>query len=141
MLEITYIVLTLIAFMHFYWALGYKWGLDKAFPTGIKGQSFSSESIPELVGMLKVFTILIGVILLWFAYVAYMLSEGHHSRFITYMGWSIGILFVLRAIGDFNIVGIFKQIKGTLFSKYDAYVYIPLCLFIGYAFISYLSCL
>ena len=139
MLEITYIVLIVIACMHFYWALDYKWGLDKAFPTDIKGKSLSPKPV-ALVGILKPLTVLVGVVIMGFAYVAYMLSQGHHHDYIVYMGWVIGIIFVLRAVGDFNIVGVFKKIKGTVFAKYDTYLYIPLCLFIGYAFISHLSC-
>ncbi len=47
------------------------------------------------------------------------------------MGWTIGVIFILMAIGEFKIVGIFKKIKGTLFSQYDMYLYIPL-FFINY---------
>jgi len=140
MLEITYIVLIVIACMHFYWALGYKWGLDKTFPTDIKRKSLSPHPMPELVGILKPLTVLVGIVMIGFAYVAYMLSQGNHHDYIAYMGWVIGIIFVLRAVGDFNIVGVFKKIKGTVFSTYDTYLYIPLCLFIGYAFISHLLC-
>ena len=133
MLTITSIILIVIALFHFYWALGHKRGLDKAIATGIKGQTTLNPP--------KVLTALVGIFLLGFSYIAYILAQGHHDNMIVYMGWTIGIIFILRAIGEFNIVGIFKKIKGTLFAKYDTYLYIPLCLFIGYSFISYLSCL
>jgi len=81
---------------------------------------------------------LVGIFLLGFAYVAYMLGQGNHHNIMVYMGWTIGVIFILRAIGEFNVVGIFKKIKGTVFAKYDMYFYIPLCLFVGYAFISHL---
>jgi len=133
MLIMTSILLITLALFHFYWALGYKWGFDKAIPTEIKGQRRLNPP--------KILTALVGIFLLGFAYVAYMLVQGHHDTLRVYMGWTIGIIFILRAIGEFKIVGIFKKIKGTLFAKYDTYLYIPLCLFIGYSFISYLSCL
>ena len=127
MLTITSVVLLLIALLHFYWALGYKWGLDKAIPTEIKGQSILNPP--------KILTALVGIFLLGFSYIAYKLSQKQSDNMIIYMGWIIGILFILRAIGEFKVVGIFKKIKGTLFAKYDTYLYIPLCLFIGYSFI------
>jgi len=130
MLTVTAILLLIIALLHFYWALGYKWGLDKAIPTGIKGQRTLKPP--------KILTALVGIFLLGFAYVAYMLGQGNHHNIMVYMGWTIGVIFILRAIGEFNVVGIFKKIKGTVFAKYDTYFYIPLCLFVGYAFISHL---
>ena len=130
MLTITSILLIAIALLHFYWALGYKWGLDKAIPTGIKGQKTLNPP--------KILTALVGIFLLGFAYVAYMLAHDYYYNTVIYAGWTIGVIFLLRAIGDFNIVGMFKKIKGTVFAKYDTYFYIPLCLFIGIAFIAHL---
>lgn len=130
MLTITSILLIVIALLHFYWALGHKWGLDKAIPTGIQGQ--------KMLNPPKILTALVCIFLLGFAYVAYMLAQDYHYNTVIYAGWTIGVIFLLRAIGDFNIVGMFKKIKDTVFAKYDTYLYIPLCLFIGYSFISHL---
>ena len=130
MLIISSLILILLALLHFYWALGYEWGLDKAIPTEIKGQSILNPP--------KILTALVGIFLLGFSYIANRLAQGQPDNIIVYMGWIIGVLFILRAIGEFKIVGIFKKIKGTLFAKYDTYLYIPLCLFIGYSFIYHL---
>ena len=64
-----------------------------------------------------------------------MLSQGSDEQTIIYSGWTIVIIFLLRSVGDFNMVGIFKKIKGTKFAKYDSMVYVPLCLFIGFGFV------
>ena len=45
----------------------------------------------------------------------------------------IGAVFFLRAIGDFNIVGIFKKKSNSKFAKADTKLFIPLCLFIGFS--------
>ncbi|MBK7465824.1 MAG: DUF3995 domain-containing protein [Saprospiraceae bacterium] len=43
----------------------------------------------------------------------------------------IAILFIVRAIGDFQYVGFFKKIKHSLFAEYDTNYFSPLCLIIG----------
>jgi len=127
MIQITFILLILIALAHFYWSLGGKYWLDRAMPTNMKGE--------KLLEPPKVLTALVGFIVLGFAYVAYMLLQENYSNTIVYAGWTIGIMFLLRAVGEFRIVGIFKKVKKTEFAKYDSMVYIPLCLFIGVSFI------
>lgn len=51
--------------------------------------------------------------------------------FIRYATLAIGILFLLRAIGEFKYIGFFKKVKGTLFAKNDTRYYSPLCLVIA----------
>jgi hypothetical protein len=43
----------------------------------------------------------------------------------------IGAVFLLRAIGDFRLVGFFKQINDTGFGYWDTWLFSPLCLFIA----------
>jgi len=50
---------------------------------------------------------------------------------LDYNYWFIPIIFILRAVGDFNYVGIFKKIKNTEFARADSKIFIPLCLIIG----------
>ncbi len=45
--------------------------------------------------------------------------------------WIIPAIFILRAIGDFKYVGVFKKIKDTEFAKADSKWFVPLCLTIG----------
>ncbi|HHD79766.1 MAG TPA: DUF3995 domain-containing protein [Epsilonproteobacteria bacterium] len=127
MIQITFILLICIALIHFYWAIGGDWGLDKAIPVDMNDN--------RLLTPLLLLTALIGIIMLGFAYIAYALWQHNSNPYIIYAGWSIGVVFLLRAFGDFKMVGIFKRLKGTEFSKYDTYFYIPLCLFIGVSFI------
>ena len=44
------------------------------------------------------------------------------------LGLGLALLFLLRAIGDFRLVGFFKRVRGTRFSTYDSCFYSPLCL-------------
>jgi hypothetical protein len=127
MIEISVVLLAAIALVHFYWALGGIWALDKALPTDTEDKRLVDPPHP--------LSALVGFCILGFAYVAYMLSQGSDEQTIIYSGWTIVIIFLLRSVGDFNMVGIFKKIKGTEFAKYDSMVYVPLCLFIGFGFV------
>jgi hypothetical protein len=53
------------------------------------------------------------------------------NNFIKYVTLAIGILFMLRAMGDFKYVGFFKSIKETPFAKNDSRYFSPLCLYLG----------
>ena len=121
----------LLALIHFYWAFGGKFGFDKALPTDVEGNRLLNPS--------KFMTFVVGLILLGFSYVAYKLYIGDESPIIVYVGYGLSILFFLRAIGDFNLVGLFKKVKNTGFSKYDTWVYIPLCLFLSINFLFLVS--
>jgi hypothetical protein len=50
---------------------------------------------------------------------------------ITYGGWIIPAIFLLRAIGDFRYIGFFKKVKNTDFGKRDTKYFSPLCLILG----------
>ena len=126
---LTYILI-LSALIHFYWALGGKFGLDYALPTDAKGNRLLNPS--------TFMTYVVGFILLGFAYVAYRLYVGDESTMIVYAGYGISLLFFLRTVGDFNLVGLFKKVKNTAFSKYDTWVYVPLVFGISLMFINVL---
>ena len=122
-------ILIVIALIHFYWALGGKKGLNVALPTK-NGKSVITP------GKLLTFTVGIGLIL--FAYVAYILGFEHqhfiYLNYFIYAGYSICAIFILRTIGDFNVVGVFKKINDTKFALYDNRYYIPLCFLLGIVF-------
>jgi len=127
---LTYIMI-LLALIHFYWALGGVFGLDYALPTDEKGNRLLNPSTFMIY--------VVGFILLGFAYVAYRLYIGDVSVIIIYAGYGLSLLFFLRTVGDFNIVGMFKKVKNTEFAKYDTWVYIPLFLFISINFLFLVS--
>lgn len=43
----------------------------------------------------------------------------------------VGVVFLLRAIGDFRLVGFFKRVRGTPFARWDTRLFSPLCLVLG----------
>jgi hypothetical protein len=124
---ILFLIFTILGGFHFYWLFGGVWGLKKVIPT--RGKELKSISIPKLA------TLIVGLVLVLFGLMYLIKSELINIEIpnwlIHYGYWFIPSIFILRAIGDFKYVGIFKKIKNTEFAKADNKVFIPLCLVIG----------
>ncbi|GAA3511571.1 hypothetical protein GCM10022393_26680 [Aquimarina addita] len=124
---ILFAVFSSLGFIHFYWLLGGKWGLEKVIPT--KENQTSTLSIPKFA------TLIVAVVLLLFGLI-YLVKSGlinvQIPNLVTKYGyWIIPSVLTLRAIGDFKYVGFFKKIKNTEFAKADSKWFVPLCLIIG----------
>jgi hypothetical protein len=107
-----------LALLHFYWALGGAGG------TG------SSAAIPEVNGVpvfkpTKAGTAAVGLVLL--ATAAIVLLE------VRLLIAGAAAVLVLRAIGDFRLVGFFKRPNPSRFARMDTRYYSPLCLALGAA--------
>ncbi len=129
------IIFLLISLIHIYWALGGSFGKDKVLP------EFESKKVlnpSKLLTLGVAFVFLLGIINI-LGIIGFMKLIGP-IIFYKIGSFIISMLFLLRSIGDFKYVGIFKKIIGTQFSYYDSIIYIPLCLFISissfYIFIS-----
>ncbi len=123
-------VLTFLGLLHLYWLFGGRWA--------------KTTVIPELDGRpaLKpsgLATIVVAVALFVAALVA--LSAGDlvpppsKGALLAWATLAIGLVFVLRAIGEFRLVGFFKNVKGTPFARWDTWLYSPLCLALGAGFL------
>ncbi len=122
--------LSIMGLFHFYWVFGGKVGLDKALPV---------KDGKLLLKPGKPLTFLVGVVLIFFAYIAYALqfydlTLYENRNFYLYSGIFLSIIFILRAIGEFNVLGFSKKIKDTEFAKYDTKYFSPLCLLLGIVF-------
>lgn len=42
--------------------------------------------------------------------------------------YGLAAVFLIRAIGDFKLIGFFKRIRDSRFSRWDTFAYSPLCL-------------
>ncbi len=45
--------------------------------------------------------------------------------------WGLGLVFLLRAVGNLRTFGFFKIVKGTPFADWDTWLYSPLCLLLA----------
>jgi hypothetical protein len=131
-----FLIFLILAIIHLYWVSGGKWALNAAFPT-----KNNAEKIMKFdYGLkFKIPTLIVAAGLLLFGLVALELGQWLHlldSHLENLLGYSIAAIFALRAIGDFNYLGLFKKVKSTPFAKKDSSLYVPLCLFLSIALIS-----
>ena len=119
-------VLILLALIHFYWLFG-EFGIEQALP--------SNEKRERLLNPIKFMMLVVVLVLFGFVWVSYHLDMDAHALWVDTIGWVLVLLFFLRDIGDFNMVGIFKKTKHTEFAKYDNLIYIPLCCIISLGFV------
>ena len=116
-------VLLLLALIHLYWVFG-TFGIDQALPSNEQGE--------RLLNPGKLMTAIMAFILFGFAWVSYRLDIASHASWVDTIAWALALLFFIRAIGDFNMVGVFKKINATEFAKYDTWLYVPLCFLISF---------
>ena len=121
---LTLTLLVFISLVHFYWGFGGDKGLDAVLPT---------KDGKRLLNPSKALTLLVAILILGFAFVVYTLAFRETNEVFVYLGWSISAIFFLRVIGDFNMVGVFKKIKGTKFAEYDSKFFVPLCLYLSFS--------
>ena len=121
------IILTALGVLHFSWAMGGEFGFSKSLPTKENGERVLNPN--------KMDSVLVGIGLTAFG-IFYVFHSGlatpNLPGWITrYGGWIIPIIFLLRAMGDFNYVGFFKKVRSTEFGRSDTKYFSPLCLVIG----------
>ncbi|MGV6861347.1 MAG: DUF3995 domain-containing protein [Putridiphycobacter sp.] len=125
---ILFTIFTTLSLLHFYWLFGGKWGLEKVIPT--KENQTSALQIPQFA------TLVVAVVLQVFGLIYLIKVRPFDIKFpylvIEYGYWIIPSIFILRTIGDFKYVGLFKKIRHTEFAKADSKWFIPLCLTIGF---------
>ncbi len=127
------LIFVLIAALHFYWGVGGRWAIDSVAPTNERGERVLKTG--------AVACFVVGIGLLMFA--AYYLMRAGYIKvslpniLLNSVGWIIPSIFLLRAIGDFNYVGLTKKIKDTTFARLDTAYFSKLCLMIaGLGFIT-----
>lgn len=124
-------ILGALALLHFYWVFGGKWALKGAIPEKWSADYFDPKNKTKIA----LATLIVSFGLLFFAFI--ILSNDSETfsfiseRFIKIATRVIAAIFIIRAIGDFNIVGLFKKDSDSLFAKKDKTIYVPLCLFLG----------
>ncbi len=125
------LIFLVLSGFHFYWIFGGKKGLSVTVPM----KYLPAESDYMKNTKMKVATLIVALGLL--ACCILILTQGHFVNLTINPDWfNLGCkflagIFLIRAIGDFNMVGFFKKTKDQQFSKYDNMLFSPLCLFIS----------
>lgn len=118
------VVIAAISVLHVYWARG--------------GERFAANAIPTRSGKPTInpgpVTTYTVAGLLATAGLAGALSTARlGGRTPRILAAGAGLVFLLRAMGDFRLVGFFKKERATEFAKLDTRIYSPLCLLVGFA--------
>lgn len=125
------VIFATISLFHLYWAAGGVFGRSVAVP---------SVAMPN-GGNIRVFAPSAGgtvlVALAFLSAVAVILGQLKFlgdvvPHWIFRWGtWAIALIFFLRAIGEFRLVGFFKKVSDTPFAHWDTWLFSPLCLVIA----------
>ncbi|MCF4998514.1 DUF3995 domain-containing protein [Pseudomonas syringae] len=126
-------IFAMIGLVHVYWALGGQWAAVAVVP-----QVPVEDGGTRLRPAFKVsgwVTLIVAAALMLIAVlvclrVGWWMPVVHH-RFLQWVISAIALLMFARAIGDSNLVGFFKDVKGSRFARLDTWVYSPLCTLLG----------
>ena len=118
------LVFLALSALHFYWAIGGRWGFRVGIPTDNNGNSIFKPGVLA--------TVIVALGLLMFAMINLSLVGEWFTQpskvYLRYMLPVIGMIFALRAIGDFKYIGILKRFKKSTFAWWDSWLYTPLCI-------------
>lgn len=131
LIGINSIIFILISLLHFYWAFGGKWAIDYAVPDKFQEVHFHSDNRLKTA----IATIIVAIGLLLFS--AITASNYFNIESLLAPKWTIILtriiagIFLLRAIGDFNLFGLFRKEAVSKFGQKDRQIFTPLCLYLG----------
>jgi len=124
---IVFFIMLIVSFIHFYWALGGKYGLMSSGPSLENSKSFVPSSL--LIFMVACMLFVLAILPLQLVSPVEQLVG-----YVHYVGYFVAIGFVIRAIGDFKYVGLFKKVYNSSFVSLDTKYFSPLILLLGIAY-------
>ena len=116
-------IFAFLASVHVYWAFGGRFAKVAAIPE-LRG---SPSFVPGRMTTLLVACCLFGCAALIGAATGFI-DAPVPATGIQWGCFGLALLLLLRAIGDFRLVGFFKTIRGSRFAWLDSALYSPLCL-------------
>ncbi|NQZ44819.1 MAG: DUF3995 domain-containing protein [Flavobacteriaceae bacterium] len=117
-------VLAFLAGLHFYWGMFGIMDISAVVPTDPKTGKVLSPG--------RLASVAVGLVLLCFTFAIInkalvLITASWFHQLPTF----IGLLFLLRAFGDFRYVGFTKKHRQSKFARLDTRYYSPLCLLLG----------
>ena len=112
-----------LSLIHIYWFFGGQVGQRAAIPEIDGKLAFQPTTVTTLV-------VAIGLALcvLLIAATAGILTLPLSQMVLAWLTRALAVVLLLRAIGDFRLVGFFKRIRNSRFAHLDTVLYAPLCL-------------
>lgn len=112
-----------LSLLHLYWAAGGRFGGGAVVPTVGGRRTFD----PSPFGTILVAIALLVAMLIVLGRLG-LLGEAIPRRVFRWGTCGIAVVFLLRAVGDFRLVGFFKRVSDTPFAHWDTWLFSPLCL-------------
>ncbi|MDO6499242.1 DUF3995 domain-containing protein [Photobacterium sanguinicancri] len=126
-------ILILIATIHYYWAFGGTKLVHYAIPTIHEKPAFKPGFIATIIVAIGLSGLALFVyIMLHDSFDLISYQQNSFSR----GAWIFSAIFLMRAIGEFKLVGFFKKETESKFAQWDSMLYTPLCLFFSIGFIA-----
>lgn len=120
------VIFAAISLFHLYWAAGGVFGRSVAVPNRGDIRAFEPSTGGTVLVALA-FLLAIAVIL---GQLKFLGDVVPHWIF-RWGTWAIALIFFIRAIGEFRLVGFFKKASDTPFAHWDTWLFSPLCLTIA----------
>jgi hypothetical protein len=120
--------LAVLSAWHVYWLAGGEVGLRTAIPEIDGVQAFQPSAWATVA---VAFALALSALLI--AATAGIVQLGISRALLMWGTRALALVFVLRALGDFRLVGFFKRIRGTRFADLDTWVYSPFCVLLAFA--------
>lgn len=120
------LVFASISLLHLYWAAGGSFGKAVAIPSVGGTRSFNPSPLATVlvaIAFLVAILVIIGQLGL--------LGDAIPRWIFRWATLGISLIFLLRAIGEFKLVGFFKRASDTPFAYWDTWLFSPLCLLIA----------
>jgi hypothetical protein len=121
-------VFTLLALLHVHWALGGRTAWIAAVPEVSGRPAF----VPG-VGVTLLVAVALATCAVLVLATAGLIATPLPSRLLQIAMDLLGLVFLLRAFGDFRLVGVTKRVRGTRFARLDTLLYSPLCIALAVA--------
>jgi hypothetical protein len=119
-------ILAALGSIHIYWAAGGRRGVALAIPQRDGRPLFAPPPSATLLVAVLLFVaalLVAGAVAGWAAPLpAWVYRRGSAA---------VGVVFLLRALGDFRLVGLFKRVRDTPFARWDTLLFSPLCAVLG----------
>lgn len=122
------VIFALLGLLHIYWAVGGRPASGALIPSvnGVAAFNPSPQATAMVAAALFAAMLVMLGCLGWF-------GEAIPTSLFRVMTFVVSLVFLLRSIGDFRLVGFFKPATDSAFASLDTWLYSPLCLFISAA--------
>lgn len=113
-----------IGLLHLWWARKPMGGDMKGAVPEIDGKPAFRPGRAATAGVAVLFLATAGGLAVLGGLVA---APGAPRWFLLLFGWSLALVLLARAIGDFRLLGVFKKPSPSAFARLDTLVYSPFC--------------